>query len=260
MGVLADIRAAWPGQAYNLSKVTDTSATTGFLHSLWTIGGSPAAGAAAGSANGAICTNTTTGAIPFVNAPGGQSLYLAKVQIGGTLRNTIHLYDRLWHNSGLDATNTGVQSFTQPALTRYTNGVGVEMYLEVYTALGATPATITATYTNQAGSGSRTATYLTAANHGIRRNGLFELQSGDTGVQSVQSVQLSGSTGSVGNFGITLMRRIASFDINLGEFANVYEALDLGLPKIENDACLFFTGVTLNDTATLQMTMHFVSV
>ena len=64
------------------------------------------------------------------------------------------------------------------------------------------------------------------------------LQSGDKGVRSVQSVTLSSTTGTAGNFGITLMKRIATIPLTTANVPNVQDFASLGLPAILNDTAI----------------------
>jgi hypothetical protein len=120
------------------------------------------------------------------------------------------LYDRLSHQSGLDGTVTTPQTTNLPtaALTRYTSGDGVVIMVSIYLGVGATPTTITASYTNQAGTSGRTTEAGVLGGPSFAGPGatILGLQAGDTGVRSVESVTLAGSTGSAGNFGVTLMK------------------------------------------------------
>lgn len=186
--------------------------------STWTMTGLPAAGVAPAGINGAICTSATAGAIPWVDPAAGLNAYLDAVI--ASLRTTtagldgeVTLYDRLWASGGINGTTTGPQAVTQPALTRYSDGSGVQAWVEVYTSIGATAATLTVTYTNQDGVGSRTGT-IAIATGGVSNAqmafGPMALQAGDRGVRSIQSINLSATTGAAGNYGVTLARPLAS--------------------------------------------------
>lgn len=220
-------------------KASATTEGAGTWHSLWAIAGQPGAGAAAGSVNGAIPTKGTAGAIPYTNPGGGNTGYVGRWSAGASALGTLILYDRLWHNSALVGNVTTLQSFTQPALTRETNGDGVELWGEIYSAMGATGSVFTATYTNQAGTGSRSATYTQPANAlSVGQMFPFALQSGDSGVRSVQSVQLGTSTGTAGNFGLTLVKRIAEIPVTAVNVAGVLDFFGLGGGVLPSDACL----------------------
>lgn len=182
----------------------------------WTAGGLPAAATAPTTA--VACDNTTTGAYNVgspVGADAGTEWILARHSVNAN--NLLSLFvvcDRLSHQGGLSATTTGVQTTNLPtaALTRYTSGEGVFICLDIYTAIGTTATTITAVYTNQAGTGSRTTKDVVFGGGGY--NGLLSriflpLQDGDTGARSVESVTLAATTGTAGNFGVTLVKPLA---------------------------------------------------
>ena len=234
------VAALAAAKKFGLYKASVTTEGAGTWQSLWTAAGQPAAGAAQGTANGAIPDNTTPGAIPYTNPGGANSGYLAKLSLHGANVGTLILYDRLWHNSGLSGIVTTAQAITQPALTRYTDGIGVELWMEVYAAMGATASVFTASYTNDANTAGRSATYSMPAN-ALTQNQMvpFALASGDKGVKSVQSVTLSLSTGTAGNFGLMLLKRIAEIPINAANSGGVLDFFGLGGAVLPPSSCLF---------------------
>jgi hypothetical protein len=120
---------------------------------------------------------------------------------------SIILYDRLVQQGGLGATTLTAQTVSTPGLTRYTNGIGVEMWAEVYTAIGGTAHTISASYTNTvpaAGQTSQAATFGGAGADNAQVIIPMPLAVGDNGVTAVSTVTVSASTGTAGSFGITL--------------------------------------------------------
>lgn len=217
------------------NKASVASAVAGQLQSLWTAAGYPTAGATPASGSGVACTSATTGSLSIPSLGVGESSYLARIQASFATVGTLVFYDRLVTTSGLVGNVTTSQTVNSAALLRHTSGEGVEMFLEFYTAVGATASNCTVTYTNQAGTGSRTASVVAIASAGAGRMLRVVLQAGDTGVQSVQSVQNSASTGTAGNFGITLMKRIASIGTPLANTGPSFDALALGIPKIQNN-------------------------
>ena len=221
-------------------KATATSKGAGFWHSLWKVAGKPAAGATPATGNGAIPTDATTGASAFTNPTAGAKTYLEKLVALATVVGVVQLYDRLWANSGLSGTSVALQSFTQPALTRHTTGAGNEIWLEVYTAFGATGTTFTVKYTNQAGLAAQTATlaYADGAPVAGQMIGPFPLASGDTGVQKIESVQLSGSTLTAGDFGAVLLHPHAAASIPVAGQPAQLDVLQTGHQEIVDDACL----------------------
>jgi hypothetical protein len=87
--------------------------------------------------------------------------------------------------------------------------VGVFVALEIHTAVGTTATTVTARYTNQAGTGSRVTKAVVFGGTSEREAGRFiilPLADGDTGVKSVEGVTVLATTGTAGAFGVVLFR------------------------------------------------------
>ena len=217
-----------------------TSAVVGLWNSSWLMSGSylapiPPAG------SGSACDGSTIGRVPFADATAGRSLYLTRFMFSPSQALGAYLMDRQWHCSGLSGTVLTAQPISSSQLPiRGGNGDGNEMWLEIYVALGATGRTLTVTYTNSSDAAGRSAVVVIPAaakqTMGIR----IPLQVGDTGVKSVQSAILSGTTGTNGNFGIVLAKRITTIAGVVAGGMSVASGLDTGLPKIENNSCLYF--------------------
>lgn len=233
---------------YYFTKNT-ISTVSGVVRSSWTV--APNAGSAPSTAE--VPTNTTTGALVNLTTI-TNPMYLAHAEIAAA-PNVVAgvgaiLIDRLSHQGGLSGTVTTAQTTNLPtsALTRYTDGVGVMIGLEIYTAVGISATTATASYTNQAGTSGRTTKAVAFGGTGISTAGniiIMPLQDGDTGVKSVESVTLAGTTATAGNFGVTLFKPLASFPAlftpmkdNLGYYANSLVGNGGGLIQILSDACL----------------------
>ena len=139
--------------------------------------------------------------------------------------------------SGIVATAQAVTSF--PTLTRPdANGTGLEIWIECYTATGATAANITVQYTNSDGVAGRS-TVPTAHIPSMPANRMYRvpLQAGDTGVKSIQSVTLSGTTGA-GSFGVTLLRKIAVTGTAIANVPVVNDFAALGMPLVQSGTAL----------------------
>lgn len=211
-------------------------------HSYWTIAGTPGAGAIGATLNGTNQDNTTAGCLPFTNPVSGNS-YLARFQAGCTIAGTLLLIDRLWSNT-LGVT-TGAQSITQPTLpardaNASTNGEGVMLALEVTAATSATTPVLSAfTYTNSAGTGSRSATFIDAFGNSYPAGSFLRvaLQAGDIGVRSVQSINFSTAWTS-GTFGLVAYRLIAALELTAALIPNAIDALTGGMPRIMDSSCL----------------------
>lgn len=221
---------------------------TGRSSSSWLAAGYPAAGAAPSTA--AVPTNATTGALETVNdSPGVQRILRMVAEWSVNTPGLITVADRLSHQGGLSGTSSSSQTTNLPtaALTRYTSGVGVELGLEVYTQIGATGTTITASYTNQAGTSGQTSVAVTWGGTGFREASRLvplSLASGDTGVRAVASVTAAGTTGTAGNFGVTLYYPLFSVVMNDQDPLGVDEEALFGFgtwfPQILDNNCLFF--------------------
>lgn len=210
------------------------TATNGAMSSLWTAGGNPAAGAAQGSNDGAVCDKSTTGAFSrLVNAGVGRNHVLLWEGFGPNV-SAVVLYDRLWHSSGHSGTVTGPTAFTQPALTRYTDGVGVEAWLDVYTAIGSTSRVATISYTHPTLGSGKSATANTIVSQAAGQCVRFTGPETDA-ITSIQSVGLSATTGTAGNYGLTLRKQIAVVTAATG---NVKDAIRAALREVKADACL----------------------
>jgi hypothetical protein len=234
----------------------------GFWTSAWRLDPNPGAAPTTPAAP----TNQTLGAAFF----GGGAWFLGVDLLWGIEgAQTIVLCDRLSHQGGLSGTSVAVQTTNLPtaALTRSVSGDGVFAVLEIYTAVGGTPATATVSYTNQAGVAGRTGTAQIGDTgfSGSHAMCFVTLQAGDTGVRSVESVQLSGSTGTAGDFGVTLFRPIAILPLmwtqgpgpaSSGQRAKkklILSAYELGqLPSVPEGACLFHFIKTDNSATAAQ--------
>jgi hypothetical protein len=210
--------------------------------SLWLIG-SPFAGSAPSTA--AVCDRSTAGAL--LRNPDLVSitnpLFIAELEVKQALSGTrvaIMLMDRLSHQGGLSGTTTGEQTTNLPtaALTRYTDGVGVIAALQWYSATGSTGVTVTARYTNEGGTGSRTTLAASlAATRPIDTVVFLSTQDGDRGVRSVEGVTLSASTGTAGNFGVTLYKPLAVFQSVPAAMHGYRNVLNF-LPAMHSNACI----------------------
>jgi hypothetical protein len=234
------VAAVTNGENRYYTKQAFSPALAGQMHSLWTATGTPSAGAAAGSVNGAICDDTTVGAHPFVNAVGPAKNYEGYFTCACNVQGTLVLYDRLWHDSGLSATATTNQVIAPPALTRWTSGDAIEIWAEQYGAFGvATAATITLQYTDQGGNTAQAATIPKAATAGVAgtMHGPAALAAGDYGVRAVTGYLWS-ATQTSGSWGLTLAKRIATVPISSANLFVTLDAFGTGFREIANDACL----------------------
>lgn len=233
---------------YRFNKISIGAEGAGTFSSLWKVAGNPLAGSnppAYTVGSGYIPTRATAGSIGQINAASGNELRMNGFYVRGTTSGSLILYDRLWACSGFVTNSTALQTVTTPGtLTagrlRDTGDYGdIEMWLEVYTAPGATTATWTIHALDGAGV-DRTYTYTHPAN----AESVSQMMSpippvGATdGFQQVVSFQASVSSGTAGDIGITLVRPIAEIDIALINVQSFRGGLDLSLAKVSDDAAL----------------------
>lgn len=250
---------------------SNSSAVMGYGSSLWTFARIPGGTGAAPGTGGAQPTKATLGAIPFENPGGSTVLYLVDWRLANV--NTgrggwLLLYDRLAHNSGFDATVTTLQDFTDLTIGRGdTTGEGVLAWMEVYTAIGTTSATLTVNYTNESGTAGRAGTLLWAPNSAFQgAAGMVRLQAGDRGVRSIQSCQWGGTgTGTAGSYGLTLARPLAwiPFEVTATPTGDLtQDALANCMVRVDADACLALlyqrAGVVADAAAIFNYTLGFV--
>jgi len=234
-GLLAGISSA---SNVNFMKVSAAAEGAGTYHSLFKVAGFPIAGANPPTGVGDIPTSATVGAIPFTNPGGANTKYFGRVEMVSSTIGTLIIYDRLWHNSGWVGNIATSQTVNSKALTRNTSGVGVEIFGEVYTAMGATASTFSVTYTDSTNT-SRVGTYAQPANAlSVGQMFYFNPPIAGNGCKSIQSVILSISTGTAGNFGLTMVKRVAEIPLTLANVSYVMDSFALGMPTLEDNSCL----------------------
>ena len=220
--------------------------SVGRLHSLWSMGNLGGAKPSTPIAP----TNETAGALPFVNSADVRRI--AQVEASYGTLGMIIICDRLSHQGELSGTVTEEQTTNLPtaALTRYTDGVGVMAALEIYTAVGSTGTTVSARYTNEAGTAERITplfAFGVTGTQDVNRFAILPLAGGDRGVRSVESVTLSASTGTAGDFGVTLFKPLFVCPVIVAGQQLLFDSI-LGMcgnmPQVLNNACLFCLFVT----------------
>jgi len=227
---------------HKVARVGGAAATApiaGRPASLWTYDGSPSAGAAPGA--WANPTNTTAGSLKQADAGGSRQKFLTQVFATGLVAGTLLLYDRLGHNSNLDGTATAAQTFTG-TITRYTNGVGNIMWLEIYTIIGTSATTVTVQYDGVLGN-NQTSPAVAIGGTGFRevtRCLMVPLVSGDTGVIAIDNVDLVASTTTAGAFGATIAHPLAYIGVGGAGYPGWRDFTTglPGIPEIVDGACL----------------------
>jgi hypothetical protein len=215
----------------------------GRLHSLWLHDGQPGPGVAPTTV--AAPTRATAGALAQTDPTGGRQKWLFGAVASNLNSGTLIIGDRLLHIGGLSGTVTTAQTVAG-TMTRYaTNGTcpGNWILAEIYTAIGGTGTTITASYTNQAGTAAQATVAATFGGAGFQekcRTILMPLAAGDTGVQAVASTTVLATTGTAGNFGITVFRPLLILPMGIAAAGGARDFIG-GLPtmpEILTGACL----------------------
>lgn len=206
--------------------------------------GQMATPATAGS-SGTLHAQGDVGFPPITNAAGGNTLRLALACLGMQSSGQVTIYERIWSCSGLSGTLNTAQNITSfPSLTIPDSvGTGLEMFAEIYTAIGATPTTVTASYTNSGNTSGRTTIAASIGNTGLREIARLipmPLQVGDTGVKSIASATLAASTGTVGDWGLVLAKRLCTLNSPGLSGMVPHDFARLGLPLVDNGAALMF--------------------
>lgn len=223
------------------------AAAAGTYFSYWTVVGGTVEAGAVPSTTAATCSSATAGAYPLTDASAGEQLFLFRFSplLHGSASNggeaDLILFDRLAHVGGLNANITTLQTVnvSLPSSRPDTTGEGVELWLEIYTTIGANPQTLTISYVDESNA-SVTTTWTSAASAQARRCFQIQPAAGSFGFRSITSVQfISAGTGTAGNFGLTLVRRIThSLQSGPGtqEDAGPFRS---GFPRIYDSSCLF---------------------
>jgi hypothetical protein len=261
----AALAGARPSVAFG--KVATGALIAGQPRSLWYLAGNPGAGAAAANtAGGVVTTSSTAGALSHGNPASGEAHLMTLTAGSSGQAGTLLLCDRLLQiqgNSGGTAidetltTSQTINSTTLPARcptsatddTPSTNGYGTLVGVEVAAATGAGTPTITIGYTNDAGTTSRTATNLDAATATAAVGSFYRIsrQAGDTGVRSIQTYQQS-ATWTTGQVNLVMYQVLAAIPLIAAGVPSQADLFALGLPRIYNNACLFWLFVPSTTT------------
>lgn len=234
-------------QALIVNKASIANQAAGGFASLWRATGTPAQGAIPTSP--AICTSGLTGAAQFSGPTGPARSYLARgFLVSGNTGTDIWIHDRLAHRGGL-AGNVATPQTVGVDVTGTTSNINnrrgdanysdVQWWLEIYTDIGTTPVTATVTYTDAAGTPSKTTTISIGGASPLNRAGrMFPIiGSGGEFIQSIQSISHA-TTGTAGNYGITATRALSNVSLGLANAGEVYDYQMMGLPRVHDSAAI----------------------
>lgn len=236
-----------------ISKGAPATGTTNGVSSYWAGSGLPAAGAAPGSTAAVAPTRSTTGALAFPLASASKVRHLGRAIFGGGNSSyTWGVHDRLLHCDGQTGRATTSQTIGGASAPSRGSFDAHELYVEWYTATGATTHNLTVTYVNQDGATKTTPSVAIPASVGAGRMIHVPLFAGDWQVQSLTSYLPDADTGTTGNFGFTVVRRLATCGADRGtNRPPPLDALMLGVPKVPDDSCVFFTLETSSSASML---------
>lgn len=195
------------------------------------------------------------GCLHYVNASSGAN-YLSGWNGSASVTGKQMILDVLWINTAVVVTTTTGQTINSVALPARdvvgaVNGEGclVGILVTAATTNGAPVTNTTLTYTNSAGTGSRTATMTSfPATAVIGTVVFFELQAGDTGVQSIQTVTLGTSYGA-GSISLFVGRRLAGVSQTIANVGND-APIDPGGVRLFDGTCMLLLGLGSATTAT----------
>ncbi len=255
---------AYTGYAVPFMKSGTAADTAGYWYCTSKDAGFPGAWApGTPGVNGRVTDGTQAadyGCIPIKNPSVGAN-YLTEIQMAASVNHSHLFFDVLWVNSGLVVTTTTLQAISSPTLPARdvngtTSGEGCMIGLLTTTANtnAAAIANTTITYTNSKGVAGRTATLSAVAGSQIPVSPVigtivwFNLQAGDTGVQSIQGITL-GTSLTAGAISLIIARDIATIGTTI---ANVSAQKVIGAPgiRIYNNSCLLHCILASATTAT----------
>lgn len=209
----------------------------GQWESLWYQNGSPGAGDNPAGTPGTAYTNSA-GSMNWSNTSPDTKHILT---FGGctTHNMTLKIYDRLVAVSGIALSSTGAKTVNSTALPRYTDGVGVEAWVEITTATTTTAPVINMDYVDDS-STPRTSPNLTfpAAATVLRWCGELPLTAPSKGVLSVTNINVV-TAASAGVCNVVLLKPLAYIPL----LANIWNERDLvlqlsALPRVYDGASL----------------------
>lgn len=245
-------------QYVSLTKTASRTSVAANWFSVFDLAGNPGAGTLAGTSTtaGVVPTDATAG-FPAIDAFGGGATgYLAQVEFGSSVACRLKLFDCVF-KAGAYAFNANQALSAQPSYASRMPGGSygdTQIWLEQVTA-GTGVQNVAVTYTNQAGTGSRsTGTVATAANI-VGRMWQLPLQAGDTGVQRIDNVV--GSVATAGTFNILVLRQLWSGRVKIANDGDVHDLAKTGMPVLFADSALLLT-VAADSTATGIPELEFV--
>lgn len=199
--------------------------------------GVPGPASAPADVNGEFPTNQTPGALPFVEAAGGETSHVGRLFASNSAISAVTLYDRIWHNK-ITAFGTTKIPIVWPTEgeQRYVFEA-TELYAVIYQTLAnTTAATWTVEFLDQDDT-LRTATASYATNGSAHRAIPFDIPAGVTAIKEIVSFTSSVAQDS-GSIGLVLLKRLAEIPLAVAGVPVTQDGITLGLPRVLPGACL----------------------
>lgn len=222
--------------------------------SLWRATGNPGQGAI--PAGTATCTKSLLGGWNFVNPTSPALSYLAGMTIQGAASHQLVIYDRLAHMGGLSGVTATAQtvnlSIPADRNALYTDN-DLEWFLEIYADIGTSGQTATVTYVDE-GDASATFTVTLGGTSPLNQDSrLFPLNSVTTNIGATKKIKsitsvIHATTGTAGSYGFTVAKRLATVQMGQINVGMSYDFAGLKLPKVADDACIWFAILASNAT------------
>jgi len=256
--LISEISAGGKARHFSFQKV-GTTGVVAAANTLWYVGNLPAAGAAAGAApGGTVPTDATTGAFPFTNPTGGDTLHFINAHTVASTANTLLLYDRLFsvtktmNSTGTEAV-TGVPTRYQSTTATDKDYIGGNfLMIECRTALPATAHNwTTCLYTDHANASS-TLPSVTGNSSNIQyrldqpaSQWFCPLENGDQGIKALTQMQCSAAVAS-GAIDFTIGHPITFLLCPVANLMMLTDGINsaVSLERVFDDACLAFLEVT----------------
>jgi hypothetical protein len=187
---------------------------------------------------GALPTGLTVGTDYFVISAGyGANTFEVSTSIGGSAVNT----------SGTQSGTHTVTGQLGAQLSRYTDGLGVELWIEILTQIGASATTVQAAYLDEGSNASNTVAATIGGTSFREKARIIRLPrgAGDKGILSASTITLAATTGTAGNIAVVFAKPLCELEIVKGGVA-AFRSFMQGQPgpiEILTNACLAFSWI-----------------
>lgn len=245
------IRAAQAaGKRFELAfqKTGPTPEAAGSFCTFWAGSGNPGAGAAPAGTPGAAYDNTTGGLYWPDLDPDEKGLL--RIEAESQVDCTLLVYDRLVGVGGITCSD-GAKTVNSAALTRHTDGIEVEAWLEVTTVTATAAPTFTMnSYTDEDGNTGQVATaglVFPAIATNVGWAGRLPVLGSDRGVRACAQITASGGSAVTGIVNFILCKRLMSIPLRANVGNSIAFTFD-DIPRIYDGATIFFIALASSTT------------